>query len=51
LGSVCGGRRFSTASRMLGLSFAAQPAAFAVVVNRTAVSAKGVASSIAKESL
>src|SRR5580704_5664265 len=35
-GSDWGGRRLSTASRMLGLSFAAQPAAFAVVVNRTA---------------
>src|SRR5271154_7108009 len=34
-GSVCGGRRFSTASRTLGLNFAAQPAAFAVVVSRT----------------
>src|SRR5580692_7933381 len=35
-GSVCAGRRFRTASRMLGLSLAAQPAALAVVVNRTA---------------
>src|ERR1700675_1392789 len=35
LGSSCGGRRLSTASRTLGLSFAAQPAAFAVVVSRT----------------
>src|SRR6202453_1516092 len=33
--SICGGRRFSTASRTLGLNFAAQPAAFAVVVSRT----------------
>src|SRR5580704_8431746 len=34
-GSTCGGRRLSTASRRLGLNFAAQPAAFAVVVSRT----------------
>src|SRR5580658_3996429 len=34
-GSICGGRRLSTASRTLGLNFAAQPAAFAVVVSRT----------------
>src|ERR1700723_646300 len=33
--SICGGRRFSTASRTLGLNFAAQPAAFAVGVSGT----------------
>src|ERR1700734_3755337 len=33
-GSVCGGSRLRTESKRLGLSFAAQPAAFAVVVNR-----------------
>src|ERR1700678_4674969 len=33
--SICGGRRFSSAWRTLGLNFAAQPAAFAVVVSRT----------------
>src|SRR5271170_2943007 len=34
LGFTCAGRRLSTASRTLGLNFAAQPAAFAVVVRR-----------------
>src|SRR6202041_510663 len=35
LGSSCGGSRLSTASRTLGLNFAAQPAAFAVGGSRT----------------